>query len=428
MNGSRSFGNVNRTNFVSNGAGFNGNRFNNFNGNNFSGHRGYGYGGRNPYNGYHRGWYNGNWGGYGGFGYGWGYPFGYGFGGGLASVLATGWGWGSATVAMATVVMAATAVMAATVGSATGCRAGSTVRRCMGMATLRTSNPYYASYAAAGVASMPYDYSQPINTVSAAPAEPVTEDATALFSSARDSFKQGNYEVALQQANDALAKTPNDTALHEFRGLCLFALGRYDEAAVDPVRRARGRTGLGLADDDRPLSERRRLHGPAPVRSRRICKANPQSATSRFVLAYHYVTEGYLEEAAKVLRQVVALKPSDTISAKLLEQIEAAQQNKPGAEAAASAAGPGQHHTARRRDDLGHLERPAGCRHLDRPDDPARRGVHLAGHPEGPDPAVRGRLHLRRRRPHAGPGQRHGPGRSRELERSGPHDLPHHRR
>ena len=86
---------------------------------------------------------------------------------------------------------------------------------------------------------------------------------------------------------------------------------------------------MGLADDDRPLSERRCLRGPVPG-VEAYCKANPQSATSRFVLAYHYLTEGYLEAAAKVLKQVVALKPSDTISAKLLEQLEAAQQNQAG--------------------------------------------------------------------------------------------------
>ena len=32
--------------------------------------------------------------------------------------------------------------------------------------------------------------------------------------------------------NDALAKVPNDSDIHEFRALCLFALGRYDEAAA----------------------------------------------------------------------------------------------------------------------------------------------------------------------------------------------------
>ena len=54
----------------------------------------------------------------------------------------------------------------------------------------------------------------------------------ALFDAGRASFQQGNYTDALQQADAALAKLPNDTTLHEFRALCLFALGRYDEAAA----------------------------------------------------------------------------------------------------------------------------------------------------------------------------------------------------
>ena len=133
---------------------------------------------------------------------------------------------------------------------------------------------------------MPYDYSQPINTVSAAPAESVTDDAATLFGSARDSFKQGNYELALQQANDALAKTPNDTALHEFRGLCLFALGRYDEAATTLYAVLAAGPGwdwptlIGLYPNvDVYTTQFRALEA--------YCKANPQSATSRFVLAYH---------------------------------------------------------------------------------------------------------------------------------------------
>ena len=37
--------------------------------------------------------------------------------------------------------------------------------------------------------------------------------------------------TALVQCNQAIALQPNDALLHEFRGLALFALHRYDEAA-----------------------------------------------------------------------------------------------------------------------------------------------------------------------------------------------------
>ncbi|MGO9468069.1 MAG: tetratricopeptide repeat protein [Isosphaeraceae bacterium] len=42
----------------------------------------------------------------------------------------------------------------------------------------------------------------------------------------------GDFGQALKLADGALSKTPNDPILHEFRATCLFALGRFDEAAV----------------------------------------------------------------------------------------------------------------------------------------------------------------------------------------------------
>ena len=104
------------------------------------------------------------------------------------------------------------------------------------MGDMPYSNPYYSSVLAGpggqAVVAAPYDYGQPINTVSAPADQSIAEPALTLFDAGRASFKEANYADALQRANDALAKLPNDTALHEFRGLCLFALGRYDEAAT----------------------------------------------------------------------------------------------------------------------------------------------------------------------------------------------------
>jgi hypothetical protein len=52
--------------------------------------------------------------------------------------------------------------------------------------------------------------------------------------------------------------------------------------------------------------------------------ANPQSSTSRFVLAYQYLTEGFNDAAAAELKQVVALKPTDAVATKLLQEMQAA--------------------------------------------------------------------------------------------------------
>jgi Flp pilus assembly protein TadD len=42
----------------------------------------------------------------------------------------------------------------------------------------------------------------------------------------------GDFARALRLTDLALRPHPNDPVLHEFRALCLFALGRYDKAAA----------------------------------------------------------------------------------------------------------------------------------------------------------------------------------------------------
>ena len=48
--------------------------------------------------------------------------------------------------------------------------------------------------------------------------------------------------------------------------------------------------------------------------------ANPKSTSGRFVLAYHYLTQGHIDAAVAQLKQVVALAPQDTLSAQLVKQ------------------------------------------------------------------------------------------------------------
>ena len=48
--------------------------------------------------------------------------------------------------------------------------------------------------------------------------------------------------------------------------------------------------------------------------------ANPTSTTSRFVLAYHYLTQGHTDAAVSQFKAVVALTPQDTLSAQLVKQ------------------------------------------------------------------------------------------------------------
>ena len=327
--GGNRINNINQTNFVSNRS--------NFNRGGYGGYRSYGgYGGGRGYGGYGRGYggpgYGGYGRGYGGLGYGLGYGglgygFGYGglgggfglglllgyglggyggFGGGYGGYGGFGGGYGG-------------------YGGGYGVSSGYSDWGYpgYGAGSVYGTTSYANPYLSTGSSTLPYDYSQPISTVASAPAQSAGDQSLALFGQARDSFKGGDVNLALQQADSALARDPNDTSLHEFRALCLFALGRYDDAAV-PLYAALAvgpgwdwATLIGLYPNAEVYtSQLRRLEA--------YTAANPQSSTSRFVLAYHYLTEGFNDAAAVQLKQVVALRPTDAVATKLLQQMQAA--------------------------------------------------------------------------------------------------------
>jgi tetratricopeptide (TPR) repeat protein len=167
-----------------------------------------------------------------------------------------------------------------------------------------------------------YDYSRPIDTVSQPPAQTVVDQSVATLDSARDAFRSGDYAQALQLAEQAIQGTPNDPALHEFRALCLFALGRYDDAAV-PMYTA---LSAGPGWDWTTLAG---LYPAIDVYTQQLraleayCRATPQAASARFLLSALYMTQGNNDAAAGMLQQVVALQPRDTLSAQLLTALTA---------------------------------------------------------------------------------------------------------
>ncbi len=280
-----------------------------------SGGRPYGF---NAYGGYHSGWVHGYWnghnsaawgwrnpywGGYGGWGWGMGWGLGMGLGYGLGWGLSS-WGFGSALY---------------------------------GMGYMPYNNIYYVDNSVVGA---PYDYSQPIDTVSAPADEAVADPAMALFDAGRQSFHDGDYAGALQQTDQALAKLPTDTTLHEFRGLCLFALGRYDEAAATLY----AVLSVGPGWDWTTLIS---LYPNVETYTTQLraledyVKAQPQAASARFVLAYHYLTEGFTDAAVRMLKQVATLKPGDALTAKLVKQLDQpAETQAPAAAPVAAPAGP----------------------------------------------------------------------------------------
>jgi tetratricopeptide (TPR) repeat protein len=342
--GGNRINNINQSTFVANRGGFNRGGYGGYGG----GYRGYrSYGGY----GYGRGYGLGGYGRYGGYGFGYGglgYGLGgYGFGGGFGLGLLLGYGLGGFG-GYGLGGYGGYGGYGGGYGGYGGGYGGSGGYSSWGYPGYGYDSSYGAAaymnpYLTTGYSTQPYDYSQAIPTVASTPVQSSTDQALALFGQARDAFKSGDVTLALQQADAALAQNPNDTSLHEFRALCLFALGRYDEAAV-PLYAVLAigpgwdwSTLIGLYPNvEVYTSQLRRLEG--------FVKANPQSSASLFVLAYQYLTEGFNDAAANQLKQVIALKPNDAVATKLLQQMNAptdvqgGQQPPPNPEPVASPA------------------------------------------------------------------------------------------
>lgn len=187
------------------------------------------------------------------------------------------------------------------------------------------------------------NYGQPI--VVAAPAAPAVAQASApgpsdavrtpdsqekalgIFESARGYFKRGDYQMALAETNKAIALLPNDTLMHEFRGLCLFALKDYQQsaAAVYAV------LSIGPGWDSATVAG---LYPNMTVYTQQLRalesyrNEKPEAPHARFLLAYHYMLAGHNEQAADELRTVVELEPKDQLAAQLLKGLTTPPDDK----------------------------------------------------------------------------------------------------
>jgi hypothetical protein len=149
----------------------------------------------------------------------------------------------------------------------------------------------------------------------------VPKEALADFDSAREAFKAGNYDRAMELVNKALAQVPGDAALHEFRALVLFAQRKYrEEAATLYAVLSAGpgwdwKTVASLYADTQTYTDQLRA-------LEAYARANPDDAAAHFDLAYQYLVTGYPDAAIKQLQQVVRLNPKDELSAGLLKALQ----------------------------------------------------------------------------------------------------------
>ncbi|MEX2113162.1 MAG: tetratricopeptide repeat protein, partial [Pirellulales bacterium] len=242
----------------------------------------------------HDNWYHGNWHGNWNHGwynrpYGWWGGAGWGFGAGWAAASLIPWSWGY-----------------------------------WGYDNPYATTPYV-------IDNTTVDYGQPLASYSASSA-PAADDqpagqtpadqASAAFGQARQSFAGEDYKAALDSVNQAIALTPDDPVLHEFRALVLFATGNYKDAAAAIY--AVLSTGPGW--DWTTLAS---LYPNIDLFTRQLralesyCKSHPDEADAAFLLAYEYMTMGSTDGAIAELKQVVKVNPKDQLSAQLLASLSA---------------------------------------------------------------------------------------------------------
>lgn len=183
-------------------------------------------------------------------------------------------------------------------------------------------NPFYVAPPPTVVVPQYLTYTRPVVTVVQALPEtgreppPLPESAALLFDAARAEFKKGNYRTGLDKTEQALKQFPDDPVMHEFRALCLFALGEYRQAsaAIHAI------LASGPGWDWTTLAA---LYPDVATYSTHLAAleqhitANPEDAAALFLLAYHYTTLGEADATRQVLERVHKLLPNDALITQL---------------------------------------------------------------------------------------------------------------
>lgn len=205
------------------------------------------------------------------------------------------------------------------------------------------SNPYPAQPVPSAKGS-PVTYTQPITVVAAQTAPPdaeaakMTEASESHIAESQDAFKQGDYLKALDSANKAVGEAPGDGALHEYRALVLFSLGKFSEAAgvLNPV--LAGGPGWDWTTMI-SLYNAQETYMKQLTALESYAKAKPDAADARFLLGYHYMVCGHLEQASAEFAAAAKLQPADSVSSQLRD-LTAASSNNGESDAAKEAEAP----------------------------------------------------------------------------------------
>lgn len=182
---------------------------------------------------------------------------------------------------------------------------------------------YKNPYPAPPVQNTYITYAQPVS-VAVAANPPGDEKAAELAETksnealglSRAAFRKGDYLAASKSVDEAIAHTPGDVTLHEYRALVFFALGKYSDAAgvLNPVLASGPGWGwdtmVGFYTSSGTYSDQL-------GKLEAYTKSAPEKADALFLLGYHYMVCGHMEQANAEFSKAVELQPADNISRQL---------------------------------------------------------------------------------------------------------------
>ncbi|MCB1202632.1 MAG: tetratricopeptide repeat protein [Verrucomicrobiae bacterium] len=183
-------------------------------------------------------------------------------------------------------------------------------------------------------------YNQPITVVASEVAakdesqlQKMNEASSSLIEDSQEAFRQGNYLVALESANTAVAESPGDGALHEYRALVLFALAKYSEAAgvLNPV--LAGGPGWDWTTMIQ-LYDSQDTYARQLASLEAYASSKPDAADAHFLLGYHYMVCGHVGPAAEQFRLASQIQPKDSISSQLYNLCSVTADDSTGGETA----------------------------------------------------------------------------------------------
>jgi tetratricopeptide (TPR) repeat protein len=174
------------------------------------------------------------------------------------------------------------------------------------------------------------DEALPTNDPPPAPTDnQAVNEANERFDEARKAFYNGDYAKAQRLVDQAIQVLPSDATLHEFRALTLFAQKKYKEAAATLY--AVLWAGPGWNKDTMATLY---PHWDTYTRQVRALEAyvkdHPDQGYAHFLLAYHYLVVGSMDQAIAQLKEVIRLDPKDQLSTSLVNALTQPQDSAKG--------------------------------------------------------------------------------------------------